>query len=433
MGYTLAKMLWAAGVPKNVLQFVPCSDDVASLFIQDKRVNTVVLTGATATAEHLFKLRPGLDLIAETGGKNSLIVTALADRDLAIRDIVQSAFGYAGQKCSACSVVILEAEVFDDPHFKRQLKDAVMSLHVGSIYDTATKINPLIRAPTGALEKALQEEDWLVAPTVDGHIVSPGIKWDVKPGSFMHQNELFGPVLSVIRADNLEQAIEIANATPYGLTAGLHSLDEREHALWLKNIKAGNCYINRGITGAVVGRQPFGGTKKSSFGPSLKAGGPNYLFQLMHVEQTEGPDSYEYYWKEYFSKDHDPTKVLGQSNIQRYVPQEQMVLRVHPSDSFEAVEQVIKAAKICGTPLRVSNESDAEFLKRLTNERIRLLSWPSEEVVMELSSRGLWQMPKPVVSNGRIELLNYLREISISYDYHRYGNLGTRDGENEEY
>lgn len=442
VGYTLAKLFWEAGVPKNVLQFVPCSDEIASLFVKDARVNTVLLTGATATAMHLYHLKPGLDLVAETGGKNSLIVTALADRDLAIKDIVQSAFGYSGQKCSACSVAILEAEVFDDPGFKRQLKDAVMSLSVGSAYNKSTKVNPLIRPPSGALLAAMQEEEWLLKPSIDKdnpHLMSPGIRWNVKPGSFIHQNELFGPILSVIRAEHLSHAIEIANATPFGLTAGIHSLDEREHAIWLKNIIAGNCYINRGITGAIVGRQPFGGTKKSSFGPSLKAGGPNYLLQLMHVEQAEVTDTYQYYWDTYFSKDHDPMHLLGQINIQRYVPNEHMVLRVLPGDSLKDVLKVIKAAKICGTPLKISvhetisllhtgiKETDEEFLMHLKQDRIRLLSLPTQKVVDALSLRGLWQLPKPVVSNGRIELLHYLREVSISYDYHRYGNLGVRE------
>src|SRR5205085_824401 len=112
---------------------------------------------------------------------------------------------------------------------------------------------------------------------------SPGIKLGVAPGSFSHTTELFGPVLSVLRAEGLEQAIDLVNATPYGLTAGLHSLDEREQARFTERVQCGNLYVNRTITGAIVGRQPFGGHKASSAGPGAKAGGPNYLVQLMEL------------------------------------------------------------------------------------------------------------------------------------------------------
>lgn len=444
VGYELVKLFYEAGISKDLLHFLPCRDKFASLLVKDPKIDAVILTGGTKTAEHLYHLRPGLDLIAETGGKNSIIVTALADRDLAIRDIIQSAFGFSGQKCSACSVAILEAEVFDDPHFKDNLRDAAASLSVGSAYNPATKINPLIRPPEGALKEALLQETWLLEPRADPknpHLISPGIQWGAQVGGFAHRNELFGPVLIVIRAKDLAHAIEIANDTPYGLTAGLHSLDEREHAFWKKHIKAGNCYINRGITGAIVERQPFGGTKKSSFGPSLKAGGPHYLLGLMHVEQKEGAqDSYAAF------KPTDPQKLLGQSNVLSYVPYEKVTLRFLPGDSILDAKRVHAAASICNTPLKISVhpacadlfkdapfswivETDENFISHIHNARIRLLSMPEKSIVKKLSDLGVWQMPKHVVSNGRIELLNYLREVSASYDYHRYGNLGLKTHE----
>lgn len=446
VGYELVKLFYEAGVPHERLHFFPCSDKYASSLVEDPRTACVILTGGTKTAEHLLRLRPGLDLIAETGGKNSIIVTALADRDLAIRDIVQSAFSFSGQKCSACSVAILEAEVFDDPHFKDNLRDAVASLAVGSAYNPATKVNPLIRPPSGALKEAMLLGQWLLAPRADPHnphLISPGIQWGAEVGSFSHQNELFGPVLIVIRANDLSHAIEIANDTPYGLTAGLHSLDTREHEFWKKRIKAGNCYINRGITGAVVERQPFGGTKKSSFGPGLKAGGPNYLLGLMHVEQKEGtPDSFSEF------KPTDRQKLLGQSNVLSYEPYEKVILRFLPGDTFSDATRVNSAALICHTPLKISvhpscihlfanapfewiEESDEEFIANIHHARIRLLSFPQSAIVKRLSDLGVWQMPKPVVSNGQIELLNYVREVSTSYDYHRYGNLGLKENERE--
>lgn len=483
VGYQIVQLFYEAGVPKDLLQFFPASDQVASQLVKDPRLATVILTGSNATAKHLYQLHPGIDLVAETGGKNSMIITALADRDLAVRDLVQSAFGYSGQKCSACSVAILEAEVFDDPQFQKQLKDAVLSLAVGSAYEPSTKVTPLIRPPEGPLAEAILSGKWLVVPRVDGHnpqLVNPGVLWGDQIGSYTHQHELFGPILSVIRARDLSHALEIANATPYGLTAGLHSLDEREHAVFLEKIKAGNCYINRGITGAVVERQPFGGTKKSSFGPGFKAGGPNYLFNLLHVEQTNVPEermalpsscrdimeklkmagitpdeyydvqisaeSYWFHWKNYFSKTHEAKKLLGQSNILKYVPHDLIIARILPEDSLVDVSRIYFAARISQTPLKISLhpdaaarfektpfmpvvESDEQFLSHIRKGRIRLLSMPEIQVIHGLSVREAWQMPKPALANGRIELLNYMREVSISYDYHRYGNLGARFNE----
>ena len=135
-GWELVKAFWEAGIPKEVLQFINCVDDpVGSKLIADPRVDCIILTGATSTAKLFMRLRPGLDLAAETGGKNAIIVTALADRDLAIKDTVSSAFGHSGQKCSACSLLVLEAEVYDDPHFHKQLKDAVESLKIGVCWE----------------------------------------------------------------------------------------------------------------------------------------------------------------------------------------------------------------------------------------------------------------------------------------------------------
>ncbi|SCA64056.1 hypothetical protein SCG7086_BR_00090, partial [Chlamydiales bacterium SCGC AG-110-P3] len=357
VAWKLVNILWEGGVPAEVLHFLPCLDDpTANLLVQDPRVDLVILTGATSTAKHLLRTRPGLDLIAETGGKNSIVVTALADRDLAIKDIVQSAFGHSGQKCSACSLAILEAEVYDDPIFRRQLADAAKSLHVGSAWDPLTKINPLARPVENPLLRALTNledgEKWLLKPEQHPNIPqlwSPGIKLGVQPDGFTQQTELFGPVLGLIRANDLQHAVQIANSTDYGLTAGIHSLDEREQRYWLDKIEAGNLYVNRGITGAVVRRQPFGGCKGSSYGRGSKAGGPNYIMQMVTVEENHLPEhqekvnesildittwlanqsfaadcmekwqasigSYTYYWKHYFSKRHDPTRLQGQDNF----------------------------------------------------------------------------------------------------------------------
>ncbi len=503
-GWVLVNTLWDAGIPKEVLQFINCPDDpVGSKLIADPRISFVILTGATSTARLFQKMKPGIDLAAETGGKNALIITALADRDLAIKDLVQSAFGHSGQKCSAASNAILEAEVYDDPHFKAQLKDAVESLKVGSPWDLSTKVTPLIRAPGDALKKALTileaGEEWLVVPKQDPHnpnLWSPGVKWGVKQSSFMHQTEFFGPILGVLRAKNLEHALELANGTPYGLTSGLSSLDEREHHIWLENIQAGNLYINRTITGAIVRRQPFGGCKASSFGHGSKAGGPNYVSQFAHPKQVSMPQekhplcddvnqltsfiqkislateelgvwyasisNYAFWAKKFLHHccanrfEGQGDLLVGQDNILEYRPHQGMCLRIQEKDVPLDVFRTIAAALSCHTPLMISwtrnhcpiqindqwpkhfpllhfkEESEAAFLERMKKgcfSRVRLLSAPSKEIEQCSAETSCYLAKAPVLASGRFELLHFLREVAISIDYHRYGNLGVREGE----
>lgn len=440
VGWVLAKLFWQAGVSKRLLQFVTGEDETAgSALVKDPRVNLVVLTGATETAKLMAGMRPGLDLIAETGGKNSMIITRLADRDLAVRHLVQSAFGHSGQKCSACSLAIVEGEVYDSPLFRSQLCDAAASLRVGSAWDLATKINPLILPPGEKLLRGLttleEGEEWLLKPKqLAPNLWSPGIKIGVQEGSFTHQTELFGPVLGVMRADNLEHALRLANGNRYGLTAGLHSLDEREHQVWLQKIEAGNCYINRTITGAIVERQPFGGCKESSFGFGMKAGGPNYLVEFMHAADLGKEVNYEKVFKEEFSQTHAMSHLVGQENLLRYIPRKGICLRLSARDKPEDRRRVMEACRICGVKLQVScdpelkqdpswvAESEEELLQRKDVKRIRVVSPPSDTLL-----RGeCYLIKKPVVAEGRLELLNYLQEVSISYDYHRYGNLGEK-------
>jgi RHH-type proline utilization regulon transcriptional repressor/proline dehydrogenase/delta 1-pyrroline-5-carboxylate dehydrogenase len=293
VGEQLATVVWQAGVPQSLLQFLLCRDEEASLLIEHPKVDSVVLTGATSTARFFLERRPGLDLAAETGGKNALIVSALADRELAIRDLLASAFGHAGQKCSAASLAILHREVYDDRHFMAQLADAAKSLRVGSAWAADSFVTPLIRPAEGALLRGLTQldkgESWLVEPRIDPdnpRLCSPGIKLGVAPGSFTHQTELFGPVLGVMRGKDFEHCLALANGTAYGLVAGLHSLDEREHQRFIDGARSGNLYLNRKITGAIVGRQPFGGHKASNVGPGAKAGGPNYVLLFQHLSDS---------------------------------------------------------------------------------------------------------------------------------------------------
>ncbi len=442
VGWKVAEAFWRAGIPKNILQFVTGDDEtVGTALIQHPDVHTVILTGATATAQLMLKLNPKLHLCAETGGKNSIIVTEMADRDLAIRDIIHSAFSHSGQKCSACSLLILLPELYDDPHFRKQLCDAAASLPVGSAWDMTTRINPLIKPPEGALLKGLTEleegEEWALQPKLSKNnpcLWSPGIKWGVTTTSFSYQNELFGPVLSVMKAKNLEHAIEIANGTKYGLTAGIHTLDQRESDIWEHSIHAGNLYINRGITGAVVLRQPFGGMKQSSYGPGAKAGGPNYVIQLMQCSQLDphASDSYHYFYENYFSHDHDPVHLIGEDNILRYIPKDNCVIRIQETDNQQDILKIKSAADITGCHIHISlynEESNEQLIVYVRSEKVQLvrfLNEPSLSLRIALADEGCETLIAPVISNGRVELLHYLKEQSICTDYHRYGNLGER-------
>ena len=290
--YILCQCFWKAGVPHEALQFAPSSGSaISKVLLSQPSIARVILTGGTDTALRILDANPRLPLLAETGGKNATIVSGLSDRDLAIKNLLHSAFSHGGQKCSATSLALLDREIFTSQEFKEQFADAVTSLRVGSAWDLSSKIGPLIRPPSGDLLRGLKElergEKWLVMPTQLGDnpcLYTPGVKWNVQPGSFTHCTELFGPVLGVMGFDKLEEAIQIVNATGYGLTSGLESLDDREQQVWKSKIRAGNLYINRSTTGAIVLRQPFGGLGKSVFGPGTKAGGPNYVTILHRWE-----------------------------------------------------------------------------------------------------------------------------------------------------
>jgi RHH-type proline utilization regulon transcriptional repressor/proline dehydrogenase/delta 1-pyrroline-5-carboxylate dehydrogenase len=502
VAYEFCKCFWRAGVSKKVLQFVPCAGGKEGRkLINHPKVNSVILTGGTETAQTMLRDNPRLDLCAETGGKDATIVTAVSDRDQAIKHILHSAFGHAGQKCSATSLLLLQDEIYDDPAFRRSLCEAVGSMKVGSAWELDTKMGPMIRPPSGDLETALKVlepgEEWALMPQpVEGNpnMWTPGIKYGVRPGSFTHMTEFFGPVLAVMRFSTLPEAVKLVNQTGFGLTSGLESLDEREWAYWKDNIRAGNLYINRGTTGAIVLRQPFGGMGKSVFGPGMKAGGPNYVAQFMDftdagavsnsVVLTTGtlavlctglksrshPDaarvtsaamSYERNFREEFGVEHDHFKLVGQDNFRRYLPLENIRVRVHADDTAFEIFARVCAAHAAGSSIVVSTppdlksaavklleelteawggaiefieETDAQLasaLRERQSDRVRYAA-PGRaplEVLQAAAEQGICVVSTPVSAEGRLELLWYLHEQSISTDYHRYGNLGVRADE----
>lgn len=436
----LVEQLHRAGVPDDVIQFVACPDnEVGQRLISHPEVGSVVLTGAYETAAMFRSWKPSMHLLGETSGKNAIVITQAADLDLAIRDLVRSAFGHAGQKCSAASLAIVEAAVYDDAHFLARLADATRSLVVGQPSDPGSVVGPLIGEPSPKLRRGLTELDagerWLVEPRqIEGLLWSPGVRVGVQPGSWYHVTECFGPVLGVMRADDLHHAIELQNATPFGLTGGIHSLDDAEIERWLEHVRVGNAYINRGITGAIVQRQPFGGWKRSSVGCGPKAGGPDYVAEMVTavadpIDGDLAERSYRNAWSQWFSIGHDPTGLLSEHNVLRYRPLDTVLLRFGADTPPGAVAAARRAAQICGTPVIESDadqEPDTALLDRLDSlavERLRLLTAVSEQLRAGCWALGIEIDVEPVSVSGRRELRRWLREQAVSRTAHRHGRV----------
>ena len=437
----IAEACWAAGVPEKLLQFVRTRDDDVGKHLVIS-VDGVILTGSVETADLFRSWKPDMFLSAETSGKNALIVTPQADLDLAAADLVRSAFGHQGQKCSAASLGILVDSVATDERFLRQIVDAAKSLIVGHSYEPETTFGPLISPASGKLLHALttleEGEYWLLEPRqIDsaGKLWTPGIKGGVQPNSPFHHTEYFGPVLGLIEASNLDQAIEWQNAVDYGLTGGIHSLDPTEIETWLDKVQVGNAYVNRHITGAIVNRQPFGGWKRSTVGSGAKAGGPDYLLQLGTWSPTDSVDldaaqqDDDYWWGNHYNIDQDPSGLFCEANILRYKPQPNLIVRISSDAKEKEVERALSAINRCGATCTVSREeeiSNSDFAASLSSYRfgrIRLLGSTTEEVRAAAIQAEVHLVDEPVTSSGRLELRWYVREQAISWTLHRFGNL----------
>ncbi|TFV85341.1 aldehyde dehydrogenase family protein [Microbacterium sp. dk485] len=481
-GAVMVEALWEAGVPRDVLRYVQLEDrDLGRRLIAHPAVERVVLTGAYETAELFRSFRPDLPLLAETSGKNAIIVTPSADLDVAARDVAFSAFGHAGQKCSAASLVILVGSVATSDRFRQQLVDAVTSMEVGMPWQPASRIGPLIGPAEGKLLRALTTlesgQRWLVQPRRlddEGALWTPGIRVGVQPGSEFHLTEYFGPVLGVMSAATLEEAVTLVNAIEYGLTSGLHSLEEAEIATWLRTVEAGNAYVNRGTTGAIVQRQPFGGWKKSAVGAGTKAGGPSYLFgfgtwtdaapsadgrldafattALAAVPEDDRAwlaaalATDERAWREEFGLARDVSALETEQNVLRYAP---VAVTVRIEDApWRSLVRVVAAGARAGADLTVSTASDpapavrawleglgitahtegpAAWTRRVADlarggGRIRLLGGSVGDIAAATEgSPAVAVYSGPAVSAGRVEMLPFLREQAVSITAHRFG------------
>jgi RHH-type proline utilization regulon transcriptional repressor/proline dehydrogenase/delta 1-pyrroline-5-carboxylate dehydrogenase len=437
---SLVDQLHEAGVPQNLVQLVCTPDnEVGTHLVTHPGVDMVMLTGSIETAQMFQGWKPSMHLNAETSGKNAMVITAAADIDQAIKELVKSAFGHAGQKCSAASLAIIEASVYDDPTFRPRLADAVRSLAVGEATDFNNIVGPVINPPTGNLLRALTTlepgETWLVEPTkINETTFTPGVRMGVKPNSWFHLNECFGPVLGIMRASDLTHALQLQNATDYGLTGGIQSLDPKEIEYWLANVQVGNAYVNRHITGAIVERQPFGGWKKSSVGPGLKPGGPNHLsgygnWTEPNINVDAAIADYREQWNNYFTQEHDPTGLKSEANILRYFPIDKVFVRCSDPTSPE-IDLMRAASAFTGVPLEISvrsDESEAALGNRMQRSsgdmRLRVLAPATDELLTLAHAAGITVDTAPVTGSGRLELTHWTKEQAISRTMHRYGRL----------
>lgn len=287
------EILIEAGIPKGVFQYVPGKgSQVGAYLVNHPDTHVIAFTGSQEVGCRIYAeaaiLKPGQKhlkkVIAEMGGKNGIIVDESADLDQAVVGVVQSAFGYSGQKCSACSRVIVLEPIYDA--FVERLVEATKSLNIGEAELPSTQVGPVIDANAQArileyIEEGKKEAKLaleLAAPS-QGYFIGPVIFSEVPANGVIAQQEIFGPVLAVIRVKDFQEALEVANNTNYALTGGLYSRTPSHIEQAQAEFEVGNLYINRNITGAIVSRQPFGGFKLSGVGS--KAGGPDYLLQFL--------------------------------------------------------------------------------------------------------------------------------------------------------
>ena len=284
------------------------------------------------------------------------------------------------------------------------------------------------------IEELEEGEEWLVEPKQleSVYLWSPSVKINVQPGSWAHQNEWFGPVLGVMNAKDLEQAVDWQNSVPYGLTAGIQSLNEKECEYWIENVEAGNLYVNRTTTGAVVDRHPFGGWKKSSFGPTAKTGGNHYVSMFREYQSVENIESLKYEfkltWEEIGNKSIKLGDTESERNFTRYVPYKSILLVTEEDFSKDLESFIFWISQLLNINIKIISEdtllSPDSNLDPSLFEKIRWIA-TSQEIPTQIFNSGATVDERGLSQNGKQELLCWVKEQSISITNHRYGNIGS--------
>jgi RHH-type proline utilization regulon transcriptional repressor/proline dehydrogenase/delta 1-pyrroline-5-carboxylate dehydrogenase len=343
-------------------------------------------------------------------------------------------------------LAIVDKNIYENPNFKKQLLDAVQSLEVGAGYKYSTSVGPIIKPAEHSLQRALttldEDEEWLLEPKqLDqaGLLWSPGIKTNVKPGSWSHLNEWFGPVLAIMISPDLKTSVDWQNATEFGLTAGIQSLDQGECEYWIENVEAGNLYVNRGVTGAIVNRQPFGGWKRSSVGATAKAGGSNYVATLRNWHQMKHFLPMKEAANKWLSSVGrlaiDKSGLDVEKNFQRYRSYKNgFLIRIESGTSKDELDFLSWLKNDLGVVTRLSSdtliprlpnlvvETAAEFAEHAREfDRAR---WLSSEIapINALMENGISCDMRPITSRGDVEMSRWFLEQSVSITHHRYGN-----------
>jgi RHH-type proline utilization regulon transcriptional repressor/proline dehydrogenase/delta 1-pyrroline-5-carboxylate dehydrogenase len=292
-GLALVEALRAGGVPDGAISLVPGFGDAGEALVSDPRVHTIAFTGSSAVGLAIVRAAAETPegqghvkrVVAEMGGKNCVLVDGDADLDEAVPAILRSAFGYAGQKCSAAARVLAHERIAD--LLVERLSGAMRALVVGQADSFATDVPPVIeREAQERVDRyaaAAAREGTLAAPGPEppheGWFCRPALATDLPPGSPVLREEVFGPLLAVERVRDMTAACDAVDESPFALTGGLFSRSPATIDEVVRRSPVGNLYVNRYITGAMVGRQPFGGNRRSGIGS--KAGGPDYLLQFV--------------------------------------------------------------------------------------------------------------------------------------------------------
>lgn len=505
----VAESLWQAGVPRDLL--VIADAGLAPVLNAHQAADRVLFSGAGEDAARIRERLPEVRLLAETGGRNTIIVTSSADLDQAAEDVVRSAFARGGQAATATSLVILVGSAGRSKRLARQLADAARSVRARWPADPGAQMGPLIERPRESTVREPSELDddaeWLVRPRLvgadpSGRLWSPGIRVGVRAEALSSRESSALPVLTVMHAPTLQAAIQLHNDVASGLAAGLHSRDPAELGLWLETIEAGMLFVNRDTTGVAVQRHPFGGWNGSSTGSGAKSGGPNRLIGLgswraqrsaaqsstLHlrgldsritalIESAQSSLDYEEFewlrrsalsdalaWDREFGQVRDVTRLGVERNLLRYRPVP-VEIRVAADARLHDLLRVVIAAVRAGSPFVLSLteglpasvrhalaelqaavylESDAEWLERglrraaaeddgglsgvLRADRVRLVG--RTDAVAALRAKLIGAVggtaevsvhDDEVTSAGRIELLTFVREQSITITAHRHG------------
>ncbi len=505
-GSLLFESILATGIDPSLIAFIPFRESPEGIrFLSDHRIDSLFVTGSTETARLFMRLSKNKAVYAEAGGKNCAFLSSLADKDLALKHIIQSAFGFSGQKCTALGLLIIDETLFSSKKFLHQLRDAAESLISDSAWNLAATVTPLARKPSKAFLHAthnLEEgESWLLPPcqSLDNpNLFYPSIKILNKPKTFSHLNELFGPCLSLIPAKSIEEALEITHLTQYGHTSGIYSLSQREQSYWIEKVQTANVFINRPMTGALVAKQPIGGGwKASSFGHGIKAGGPFSLRAVMtssalgstdpkqisdhkkvsvelkgevlallsilktdesSLETTEfvsfARKAYAIWTQDFTTIQAVTDPIKGQDNLLQVLPKEPLVLIAHEQDTPIMIWAAFAMASISKSRL-ILNKACIDILKPYIHlEALSMLmkkwNWYMFEESSRIAMRLLADIPFPRIRafrtidstllnfiseqafsiemepfslDPRIDFLSFIKEKTVSIDYHRYGNV----------